>query len=304
YADTVKSGVNVNIYDVSNDGTQVWGFQEVSGGYVIRNMSNTDCVLTVNGSNVEVQSWVEGNAKQIWTLTAKSAMAEPTDPEPTPVDPEPTPVDPEPTPTPVDPERKDVHFEKQTIYFQGQFTDVAADQWFTKSVAAAFEYSLMKGNSETTFNPYGDVTIAEAVTMAARIHSIYTTGSENFVQGADKWYQVYLDYAYENGIISKAYYNCDVTHKATRAQFAEIFANSLPDEALYPMNNVADNAVPDVSSSDSYAAVVYKLYRAGILTGGDANGTFSPNTYITRAECAAIVSRMAESNNRVAFTLD
>ena len=86
----------------------------------------------------------------------------------------------------------------------------------------------MKGKSATSFVPYGDVTVAEAITMAARIHSIYTTGSENFV-ASGQWYQVYLDYAYKNGIITKAYYNSDVNQKATRAQFAEIFANgSLP----------------------------------------------------------------------------
>ena len=197
----------------------------------------------------------------------------------------------------------EVHFEKQTVYYQDQFTDVPANQWYTPSVASAFEFGLMKGNGDSTFNPYGDVTVAEAVTMAARIHSIYTTGTESFVQTGDKWYQVYLDYALENGIISKAYYNSDVTHKATRAQFAEIFADALPSEALSAMNSVADNAIPDVSISESFAASVYKLYRAGILTGSDANGTFNPTTYITRAEAAAIVSRMAESGNRVSITL-
>ena len=104
---------------------------------------------------------------------------------------------------PVIADQEGVHFEKHTIYFQDQFTDVPPEQWFTKSVASAFELGLMKGNSATTFNPYGDVTIAEAITMAARIHSIYMTGSGNFVQSG-KWYQVYLDYAYQNGVISKA----------------------------------------------------------------------------------------------------
>lgn len=197
----------------------------------------------------------------------------------------------------------DIHCEKQTIYFQGQFTDVAANQWFTNSVAEAFGLGLMKGNSADTFNPYGDVTLAEAITMACRIHSIYTNGTESFVQTGSKWYQVYLDYAYQNGIISRAYYNADVERKATRAQFAEIFAKALPDKALRPMNTIADNAIPDVSMSETYAPYVYKLYRAGILTGGDSMGTFSPGTFITRAEAAAIVSRMAESNNRKSFSL-
>jgi|GEM_PF-6897141 len=219
--------------------------------------------------------------------------------EPDPViDPDPTPVDPDPTAIP------EVHFPRQTVYHQGQFTDVSANQWFTDNVAEAFAFSLMKGNSAATFNPYGNVTVAEAVTMAARIHSIYTTGSESFVQTGSKWYQVYLDYAYQNGVISYAYYNSDVTQKATRAQYAEIFANALPGDGLYPINTVGDNAVPDVPMTASCAPSVYKLYRAGILTGSDVRGTFSPSSYITRAESAAIVSRMAESNNRVAFTLN
>lgn len=117
------------------------------------------------------------------------------------------------------------------------------------------------------------------------------------------WYQTYLDYAYENGIISSNLYSADVNQKATRAQFAEIFARSLPESALSEIGNIADNAIPDVSTGAAYAPYVYQLYRAGILTGGDALGTFSPQTYITRAESATIVSRMAESDNRVSFTL-
>ena len=197
----------------------------------------------------------------------------------------------------------DIHFPKTTVYFQGQFTDVPANQWYTKNVASVFETGLMVGSSTATFSPFADVTIAEAVTMAARIHSIYTTGTENFTRTGSTWYQCYLDYAYEKGIISYAYYNCDVTQRATRAQFAEIFANSMPAEGLPVMNKIADNAIPDVPMSSSYASYVYKLYRAGILAGGDARGTFSPETYITRAEAAAIVSRMADSDNRVAFSL-
>ena len=107
----------------------------------------------------------------------------------------------------------------------------------------------------------------------------------------------------KNGIIGSDLYNADVDKKATRAQFAEIFARALPDKALYPKNSIADNAIPDVRMSDSCAPYVYKLYRAGILTGGDALGTFSPGTYITRAEAAAIIVRMAQAGSRVTFSL-
>ncbi len=193
----------------------------------------------------------------------------------------------------------EVHFEPQTLYFDGQFRDVPAEQWYTPYVETAFSLSLMKGKRDDVFDPYGNVTLAEAITMAARIHSIYTTGRETFVQ-TGVWYQVYLDYAYENGIIPYAFYNADVKRQATRAQFAQIFAKALPEEGLAAINDIADNAIPDVDMDMPY---VYALYRAGILTGSDSLGTFHPKTYITRAEAAAIVSRMAESNYRKSFSL-
>lgn len=194
-------------------------------------------------------------------------------------------------------------FPRTNVYHQDQFYDVKANQWFTQTVADAFEMGLVKGMSSTEFSPYGDVTVAEAITMAARIHKIYTSGTEDFASNGGMWYQVYLDYAYENSVISRAYYNSDVSQKATRAQFAEIFANAMDDIGLYPISTVADNAIPDVKMTATYANDVYKLYRAGILAGNDTLGTFSPNTYITRAEASAILARMADTNNRLTFTI-
>ena len=196
----------------------------------------------------------------------------------------------------------EVHFPYRASYTEGQFTDVSRGDWFASSVADAYELGLVVGNSDTTFNPYGSVTVAEAVTMACRIHSIYTTGTDAF-QLSSPWYQEYLDYAYANGIISYELYASDVTQKATRAKFAQIFSNSLPDAALSSINRIADGAIPDVSGSAAYAGSVYRLYRAGILTGNDEKGTFRPDSSITRAEAAAILTRMADSDTRVRLSL-
>ncbi len=258
----------------------------VSGSSGIAQVDSHGKVTAISPGETWIQVYA-GSIKEICEVSVKEAVDDSTETD---------------IPTETGPTATKVHFKKATIYSQGQFSDVAANQWFTDSVASAFEYGLMKGNSATTFSPYGDVTIAEAITMAARIHSIYSTGTEEFKQ-TGAWYQVYLDYALKNNIISKAYYNCDVKNKATRVQFAEIFANALPEKGLSAINSIADNAIPDVKSSNNGASAVYKLYRAGILTGSDVYGTFSPDTYITRAEAAAIVSRMAESDNRRSFKL-
>ena len=295
----VSDGGNIWAYSFNGSDAQKWKLVPTSCAHTYESWSVTKAAsCTESGTekrtctlckNTDTRTISELGHNYVNGVCSRCGGRDPNAQKPT------TPVNPEPN-------KNEVHFPKMTVYFQGQFSDVPADQWFTNNVANAFSFGLMKGNSATTFDPYGDVTVAEAVAMAARIHSIYTTGTENFTQGTP-WYQCYLDYAYQNKIISYAYYNCDVKHKATRAQFAEIFAAALPDETLSIKNSVSDNAVPDVKMKDSYSAPVYKLYRAGILAGGDAKGTFSPGTFITRAECATIVARMADSDNRVSFSL-
>ena len=61
--------------------------------------------------------------------------------------------------------------------------------------------------------------------------------------------------------------------------------------------------IPDVTKGEAYAGGVYTLYRAGVLTGNDAKGTFGPETTINRAAAAAIVTRMADPALRKNMTL-
>ena len=83
----------------------------------------------------------------------------------------------------------------------------------------------------------------------------------------------------------------------------EIFASALPDEALKVKNSIADNAIPDVALTHPQAAAIYKLYRAGILTGMDDQGTFEPNKNIRRSEVSAILTRMMKESARKELTL-
>lgn len=82
-----------------------------------------------------------------------------------------------------------------------------------------------------------------------------------------------------------------------------IFANALPDEGLAAINNVPDDSIPDVPSSKAYATAVYKLYRAGILTGVDEAHNCNPLTNIKRSEVATILTRMMNEDKRVKFNM-
>lgn len=178
---------------------------------------------------------------------------------------------------------------KKTATYGNQFTDVTATYWAASSVKTCYEYGLMQGYDGDSFVPKGNLTVAQAIVMADRVHEIYTTGQSTLTNGTP-WYQTYVDYAIENGIIRAGDFS-NYNAQVTRAQMAYIFCNALPTSALPAINDI--QAVPDVSSEHLYAAKILALYQAGVLTGSDIYGTFKPNDNILRAEAAAIIARVA-----------
>lgn len=190
------------------------------------------------------------------------------------------------------------HFQRVNTYHDGQFTDVLPEDWYGEGVGVAYELGLMQGEAEDYFDAAGLITVEQAVVMAARLHSIYATGSGEFPPG-EYWSEPYIDYALEQGILSSC---ADLYTLATRARFADILSRSLPEEALEPVNEVVDNAIPDVRMRVRYADSIYALYRAGVVTG-DEEGKFHPQNTISRAEAAVILTRMADKTLRQSITL-
>ena len=189
---------------------------------------------------------------------------------------------------------------KAAAYEEGMFPDVGQDAWYAMYVGASYELGLMKGDAGGGFRPDDGIKLSEAAALAARIHKIYFTGDGTFTQG-QPWYQVYVDYCRENGILTADCPDYDVAAK--RSDFAAILSRALPQSALPQINDIADGDVPDVPADGENAQEIYLLYRAGILTGNDEYGTFSPASGIKRCEVAAIVTRMAYRSMRREVTL-
>ena len=180
------------------------------------------------------------------------------------------------------------------------FTDVLSNAWYFSDVKTAWETGLINGFEDNTFRPEENMSYAQAVKLAACMNQKYTTGAVALANGSPNWYDSYVAYAKSNNIISRDY-EWDVS--ATRAEYVEIFANALPEEALKAKNSIDDWAVPDVDMGHPQSAAIYKLYRAGILTGMDNEGNFQPNNNIKRSEVSAILTRMMNENARKNFTL-
>jgi len=192
------------------------------------------------------------------------------------------------------------NFTKSNTYTPGSFGDVTAGDWYSANVASAYEYGLLKGQSDVSFGASSNVKISEIVALAARINSIYNNGSATFTEGTP-WYQTYVDYAVSKGIISSSRFeNYDAY--ATRLQVAEVLASSLPSSAFSAINNISVGQIPDLSTDGDFD-YVYMLYNAGILTGKTTSGAFGPSDMVLRCEVAAVASRMVDTSLRVKFSI-
>ena len=184
------------------------------------------------------------------------------------------------------------------------FLDVPSDSWYYSSVKAAWENDLIDGVTANEFKPNATLTVAQTIKLAAALHQLDRAGEVSLKNGGANWYDSYVNYAVVNGIIEKDYANytkAQMNAPVTRGEFVHIFHGA--EEAYKAINTVADNAIPDVKTNDKFAAEIYEFYRAGILTGSDAKGTFHSASTIKRSEAAAILLRMFEASARVSIDL-
>ena len=184
------------------------------------------------------------------------------------------------------------------------FRDVPASAWYYDAVKSAWKVRLIDGVTSTEFRPDENMTVAQAIKLAAVLHQLNYRSKVSLENGYPSWYSTYVDYAIDNDLIERAYGNytaAQMNSAVTRAEFVHIFHAATDD--LRDMNTVAGNAIPDVKIGDAFAAEIYDFYRAGILTGSDVNGTFHPTDTIKRSEVAAILIRMYDSSARKSIAL-
>lgn len=169
------------------------------------------------------------------------------------------------------------------------FTDVAENAWYYDTVLAAADAGIIAGNADGSFNPDGELTWAQAVTFAVRLAQ-YRAGTPVY-GAADQtsvWYQIYVDYAWNSGIIT--YIPQDVNYIINRAEAALIFAKVLGNAAK--INVIPENYFWDIYGSGEVGEAVNALAEAGIVNGME-DGSFGANGSFLRSQVAAVVARMA-----------
>lgn len=181
-------------------------------------------------------------------------------------------------------------------YSDGTFSDVSAAAWYSSSVKTVYEKGIMDGTGGGQFAPQSTIPWAQAVTIAARLHSTYHGKSIPAADGP--WYVQYLDYARENGLLPEICPDDAETASTpiTREGLAVLFRSVL-DEADLPAIN--DQSIPDIGKvQEKYRNAVSEMFASGIFTGTNG-GLFDPDGQATRAQVATIVARLLCPGQRV-----
>ncbi len=165
--------------------------------------------------------------------------------------------------------------------------------------------SLVQGYEDGSFRPQNNMTIAEAITLLARIITsdlsvLSSHATTDIIDvGTDDWYYGQIALFDTLGFIPDKMtgkFNTIGPHiPITRAQFCELSYKVL--SLIYSDDEVVGTKrFSDVSDDNVYADSIGKLGYYGVV-GGYEDGTFRPDNNITRAEVVTIVNRMLGRTN-------
>lgn len=188
-------------------------------------------------------------------------------------------------------------------YANTSFLDVTPDYWAYSYINTTSDIGIINGFPDGTFMPASPVTKEQALTMIYRsMKSAGTLKSTDdftdeyidvMIQNhIGEWAYSYVAYALKQGIISAEELSTFVegeTGLPSNRQEVAVWASKALDKSIAPAYILPYADVDSISENN--LPYIDMMYRHGIMIG-DENNFFRPDSTITRAEFAAVCSRV------------
>ncbi|MEA5038614.1 MAG: S-layer homology domain-containing protein [Clostridiaceae bacterium] len=168
--------------------------------------------------------------------------------------------------------------------------------WANDQIRTAYSWGLINGYPDGNFQPNNTVSGTEAVLMMSRLMNCLNTEDASEVQESDIDWQLVPVWAKEQmqeevALRIAAQSQCYGEGQLNRLQFAIMLAKAI---GIEPTEVPADTTVfldqADISAED--LGYIAELRILGILQG--SNGCFCADQAVTRAEAAAMLTRILE----------
>ena len=185
---------------------------------------------------------------------------------------------------------------KPDIEWENPFGDVKKKDWFYFSVKFAYDFGLMKGTTEMEFSPDSYVTRAMFVMIIYRMEKEPQAGGSVFVDvEIGGYYDKAVAWANANGIVSGVSKDRFAPNDPiTREQMATILYRYANFKG-YDIESNGNTAYTDSDFISDYAKNAVSWAAANLLMKGNDDGSFLPNANTTRAQAAAVFTRMIEN---------
>jgi len=146
----------------------------------------------------------------------------------------------------------------------------------------------------------GYLTRVEAISVAAKIHSMYYL--DNYVFPETKpWHRSYVDYALKYMITSG---DATLNSAVTRGELAHMLYRAFPRQNMPVISYILDGSIRDVYIGHPYAEAIYYFCRAGVFSDLDDKGNFKPEGKVEREELYSIISRIVIPSSRNGIKLN
>ncbi len=177
------------------------------------------------------------------------------------------------------------NFNQINLYDEYTYSDVNSGEWYYYYVGFAYEYGIMSGTSEGYFEPGGRITIAEAITVAARLNAMYYGNNINLSSQRD--YAFNNHYTGRLGTVDGGAKYTVPTYGRIEVSDGDNYFGDTPKSNHY----IRMEGVGTQSSSAMSWFVPYLTYAAseGIVTPTEFSGRYSSPA--TRSELAHILYR-------------
>ncbi len=170
------------------------------------------------------------------------------------------------------------------------FADVQ-NHWAKDCIEELVDAGILKGVDEDSFAPDSKVNRAEFCTMIYRALGLAApAGGQKFGDvSADKWYYESVQAVAEKGIINGDGQNFNPENEMSRQEMAKVIWAAISDKVPTPSAQVASYG--DAAQVNDWAKdAINSLSFYKILEGSEGN--FRPLASMTRAEAAAVISRV------------
>ncbi|MFI3251248.1 MAG: S-layer homology domain-containing protein, partial [Eubacteriales bacterium] len=182
------------------------------------------------------------------------------------------------------------------------FSDVPQDIWYASYVNHMADQGYVTGNTGTTYNPMGKLTIAAFSTMMANGFYGETLTTEKQQTSTEWWTPYLVSCSNRNGLLGTsaeqtADWNTAVTQNITRYEMATMIYNLLMERGVAPLSteeiSTIINDLPDKIDFQYQEAVATAVHYK--FLNGKEGGTFDGSATSNRAEAAVVLSALVNS---------